>query len=172
MAFLRFSRDKRGYEYFTLVEPINRRGRSVSRVLYWFRTPPDVKVGRQPFDDSVRRALETQNPGVSFDWRAILETPIPSADAEKWRERRRTERAERAARQAAAEPTADVPAPDEGAAVPEAAGQPAPAGEGDRSPRKRRRRRGRQRSFAAQPQADPAAPVADAVEQRADDVGE
>ncbi len=78
MAFLRFSRDKRGYEYFTLVEPINRRGRSVSRVLYWFRTPPDVKVGRQPFDDSVRRALETQNPGVSFDWRAILETPIPA----------------------------------------------------------------------------------------------
>ena len=44
---------------------------------------------------SVRRALEAQNPDITFDWRAILETPIPSADADKWRERRRAERAAR-----------------------------------------------------------------------------
>jgi hypothetical protein len=69
--------------------------------LYWYRTPPDVKVGREPFDAAVRAALEAQNPNVKFDWRQILETPIPSADAEKWRERRRAERSERAARQAA-----------------------------------------------------------------------
>jgi hypothetical protein len=68
--------------------------------LYWFRTPPDVRVGRQPFDEAVRRALEAQYPDVRFDWRQILETPIPSADAEKWRERRRAERSERAAREA------------------------------------------------------------------------
>jgi hypothetical protein len=68
--------------------------------LYWYRTPPDVKVGREPFDPAVRAALEANNPGVRFDWRQILETPIPSADAEKWRERRRAERSERAARQA------------------------------------------------------------------------
>jgi hypothetical protein len=67
--------------------------------LYWYRTPPDVKVGREPFDPAVRAALEANNPGVRFDWRQILETPIPSADAEKWRERRRAERSERAARQ-------------------------------------------------------------------------
>jgi hypothetical protein len=79
---------------------VNRRGKSVSRVLYWFRTPPDVRVGRQPFDEAVRRALEARYPDVRFDWRQILETPIPSADAEKWRERRRAERSERAARQA------------------------------------------------------------------------
>jgi hypothetical protein len=59
-----------------------------------------VKVGREPFDPAVRAALEANNPGVRFDWRQILETPIPSADAEKWRERRRAERSERAARQA------------------------------------------------------------------------
>ncbi len=63
-----------------------------------YRTPPDVKVGREPFDEAVRRALEAQYPDVGFDWRKILETPIPSADAERWRERRR---ADRAARQAA-----------------------------------------------------------------------
>lgn len=101
MAFLRFSRDKRGVENFYLVQPTtNRRGKVRPRVLYWFRSPPDVKVGREPFDPDVRRALEAQNPDVTFDWRAIVETPIPSADADKWRERRR---AERAAKHAAAE---------------------------------------------------------------------
>lgn len=98
MAFLRFTRDKRGYEYFYLVQPSQRRGKSAARVLYWFRTPPNIKVGREPFDEAIRRELEAQNPDVSFDWRKILETPIPSADAEKWRERRRAERAARAAR--------------------------------------------------------------------------
>jgi len=82
------------------VEQGSRRGKPVSRVLYWYRTPPDVKVGREPFDPAVRQALEAQNPNVKFDWRQILETPIPSADVERWRERRRTERSERAARQA------------------------------------------------------------------------
>jgi hypothetical protein len=101
LAFLRFTRDKRGVENFYLVQPTtNRRGKVRPRVLYWFRSPPDVKVGRQPFDPAVRQALEAQNPDVSFDWRAIVETPIPSADADKWRERRR---ADRAAKHAAAE---------------------------------------------------------------------
>src|SRR5262245_28448633 len=99
MAFLRFTRDKRGYEHFYLVEATpNRKGKLRSRLLYWFRTPPNVKVGREPFDENVRRLLETHNPGVVFDWRAIMETPIPSADAERWRERRRAERAARGSR--------------------------------------------------------------------------
>jgi hypothetical protein len=101
LAFFRFSRDNRGYEHFSLVQPMtNRRGKVRQRVLYWFRTPPNVRVGREPFDEAVRRQLEKQNPDVTFDWPGILETPIPSADADKWRERRRVERA---ARQAAAE---------------------------------------------------------------------
>jgi hypothetical protein len=94
VAFLRFSRDKRGVESFSLVHATaNRRGKVRPRILYWFRTPPDIKVGREPFDADVRRALEKQNPDILFDWRAIQETPIPSADADKWRERRRAERA-------------------------------------------------------------------------------
>lgn len=101
MAFLRFTRDKRGYEHFYLVEAsTNRRGKTRARVLYWFRTPPGVRVGREPFDEEVRRTLEAQYPGITFDWRKINETPIPSAEAERWRERRRTERAEKAARRA------------------------------------------------------------------------
>lgn len=160
MAFLKFSRDKRGVEHFSLVQPTtNRRGKIRPRVLYWFRSPPDVKVGREPFDAEVRRALETQNPDIAFDWRAIVETPIPSADADKWRERRR---AERAAKHAAAEdesaeaangeadainvpsaPAAATPAqtmvaaPD--AAQPSEAPDTAKAGEAIRKRRRRRR---------------------------------
>jgi hypothetical protein len=97
VAFLKFSRDKRGYENFYLLEPANR-GKARPRVLYWFRTPPNVKVGRTPFDPDMRHAVEAQNPGVAFDWDAIVRTPIPPpSDTERWRERRRVERAMRSA---------------------------------------------------------------------------
>jgi hypothetical protein len=99
VPFLRFSRDKRGYEVFALVQPDQRGGQSKPRVLYAFRTPPNIKVGRDPFDDETRKELEAANPGVGFNWRQIKETPIPSADAEMWRERRRAmKEAKRAAK--------------------------------------------------------------------------
>jgi hypothetical protein len=94
VPFVRFSRDKRGYENFFLMQP-PARGKARPRLLYWFRTPPNVKVGRTPFDPEIRRALEAQNPDVAFDWVAIGRTPIPPADAERWRERRRAIRAMR-----------------------------------------------------------------------------
>jgi hypothetical protein len=107
VAFLKFSRDKRGVEHFCLMHTTtNRRGKVRPRVLYWYRSPPDVKVGREPFDAPVRRALEAQHPDITFDWRAIIDTPIPSADADKWRERRRAERAAKHA--AAAEESAEA----------------------------------------------------------------
>ncbi len=110
-AALRFSRDKRGYEYFSLVEPSGRGGDG-GRVLYLFRTPPGVKVGRAPFDESTRRALEAQNPGVTFDWPRLVSAPVPATapEVERWRDRRRQERAEKAARAAL---RADAPTPDE-----------------------------------------------------------
>jgi hypothetical protein len=123
VAFLRFSRDKRGVESFSLVHATaNRRGKVRPRVLYWFRTPPDIKMGREPFDAEVRRALEKQNPDITFDWRAIQETPIPSADADKWRERRRAERAAKHAARAEEESpeAADAEAATESAAGAEA----------------------------------------------------
>jgi hypothetical protein len=108
MAFFRFNRDRRGYEHFYLVEPVtNRRGKTRPRVLYWYRSPPNVRVGRAPFDEEVQRALEAQNPGVAFDWKKIVDAPIPSADVEKWRERRRVEKAEKARLRSAAVPVVD-----------------------------------------------------------------
>jgi hypothetical protein len=162
VAFLRFSRDKRGYEHFYLMQPTNRRGKSQQpRVLYWFRTPPNVRVGREPFDAGVRRALEAQNPGVAFDWKTILETPIPSADTERWRERRRVEKAIRhavaedeAAETALIEAAEDLPGEPVGVIEARAteiapvavSSPPAAPGAGDASRRKRRRRHGRRGS--------------------------
>lgn len=162
MAFFRFSRDKRGYEHFSLVESTtNRRGKVRQRVLYWFRSPPGVRVGREPFDEGVRRALEAQNPGVTFDWRSILEAPIPSADADKWRERRRAERATKQAVAADADDERAVEVLADG--VEQAQAEPARAeivaagptslapNPGDGARKKRRRRRGRRTSTPGEP---------------------
>ena len=72
MPFLKFSRDKRGYENYYLFE-----GKGRPRLLFWFRTPPQVKVGRAPFSDDVRKMVEAQNPGMTFDWPRLMATPIP-----------------------------------------------------------------------------------------------
>jgi len=111
MAFLKFSRDKRGYEHFYLVQPSNR-GKGRPRVLYWFRTPPNIKVGRSPFDPAIRRELEAQNPDVAFDWEAIVHTPVPPViEPERWRERRRVERTLRAAEAEESDSIADATEP-------------------------------------------------------------
>jgi hypothetical protein len=144
VPFLKFSRDRRGYEHFSLVESVSgRRGKARERVLYWFRTPPNVKVGREPFDDHVMHALEAQYPSMRFDWAALRNTPIPSVEPEYWRERRRADRAARRAqdeeeatetaagdRSTPEQPAADNPRPDvAGLAIPDAAPAAAPDGE-------------------------------------------
>jgi hypothetical protein len=111
VAFLKFSRDRRGYEHFYLVQP-STRGKARSRLLYWFRTPPNIKVGRSPFDPEMRRALEAQNPDIAFDWETIVHTPIPPpVEPERWRERRRVERALRAEEAEEADSVAEVSEP-------------------------------------------------------------
>src|SRR5262245_20015804 len=95
------------------------------RVLYVFRTPPGIKVGREPFDETVRRSLEEQNPGVQFDWQKLSVILPPAPDVEYWRERRRVEKAakqaqreeareEAAAREAASSASSQETVPDEG----------------------------------------------------------
>ncbi len=79
MPFLRFSRDKRGYETTALVDAGRRDGRSQERILYWFRTPPGVKVGRPALDEVAIRFIEEHNPDIEFDWPKILEVQPPAA---------------------------------------------------------------------------------------------
>ena len=139
MSFLKFSRDGRGYEHFYLVEPeTGRRGKTRQRVLYWFRTPPNVKVGREPFDAHVMRALEARYPGVKFDWDQLRHTPIPSVEPEYWRERRRAERVMRRlqededAQAVAAEPPTLEPGPTD--LVPQDLAEPPGADRGPETP--------------------------------------
>lgn len=111
MPSVRFSRDKRGYEYVYLVHTPTRRGKpGRTRVLYWYRTPPGVRIGRKPFDEEVQRTVEQQNPGVAFDWPAIIKAEMPPPDmTDFWRERRRLEKVARQERRAAeAEESGDV----------------------------------------------------------------
>jgi len=112
VPFLRFSRDKRGYENTYLCETVHRRGKPArTKILYWFRSPPGVKVGRQPFDEEVRKTLEAQNPGVRFDWPTLVATPMPAPEPEPWWEKRRAERQARQARRADDNDVEEVPEP-------------------------------------------------------------
>jgi hypothetical protein len=110
VPFVRFSRDKRGYEHLYLIDSSKERGRS--RVLYWFRTPPGVKVGRAAFDPDTQRSLERQNPDVQFDWPQIVAARMPPpVPVENWREKRRAERAVKRARAAETIGTAELERP-------------------------------------------------------------
>jgi hypothetical protein len=63
-----------------------RKGKTRSRVLYWFRTPPGVRVGRAALDEDAIRLIERHNPDVEFDWTRILKSqgeetkPAPSRE--------------------------------------------------------------------------------------------
>jgi hypothetical protein len=68
---MRVNRDRRGYETTSLTETGGRR-RKGQRLLYYFRTPPSVRVGREAIDPEAMRMLEQHNPDVSFDWDRLL----------------------------------------------------------------------------------------------------
>ena len=187
MPFVRFSRDKRGYVYVFLVDVPGKQGRGAPRVLYWFRTPPGLKVGRDAFDEDTRATIESRYPHLTFDWQQIVNTPLPPAEVVTWRERRRQERAQKKAALAdepdeasievvpgdgqleaedtpdsgtgAAFSAAETPAADIQAHPPHASGA-------DQSRRRRRRRGGRSRRGApsAGPGAEPAPDVGAASE--------
>jgi translation initiation factor IF-2 len=127
VPFVRVSRDKRGYEHIYLFE-ISHRRPSKPRILYWFRTPPGVRVGREPFDEPVKRALEALNPGITFDWKKLASDTLPPPEVENWRERRRAEREAKRARRG------DEPRTAAGAEEPEADGEAASEAIGAEAP--------------------------------------
>jgi hypothetical protein len=145
------SRDRRGYERITLVHSSStKRGRQTRPgVLYWYRTPPGIRVGREAFDESTRRALEAQYPDLSFNWSQLTARAAEPPDVEPWRERKRAQRAGKRAH--TAEEVHPQPAGDPNA--PAAGESAAPMGvsavttvPAARNSRRRRRRGGRGRS--------------------------
>ena len=111
MPFLRVLRDKRGYETTYLMHWFRDGSRQRSRVLYVFRTPANVRVGRLPLDRDVLRQLEVRYPDIAFDWESVRENqqviePMPDI------RRRRPKRDEQESAPApAAAAQAPAPAP-------------------------------------------------------------
>jgi len=88
VPFLRVMRDKRGYETTYLMHWFREGSRQRSRVLYMFRTPGGVRVGRLPLDRDVLRQIEAQHPEIEFDWNAVRETQQVIEPAPDFRRRR------------------------------------------------------------------------------------
>ena len=73
------------------MDSIREGDRQRSRVLYVFRTPPDVRVGSSPLEPVVMRELETLYPNIEFDWKALVSSrqtieSVPRQDYEKKRQ--------------------------------------------------------------------------------------
>jgi hypothetical protein len=73
VPFLRVLRDKRGYETTYLMHWFREGVRQRSRVLYVFRTPGNVRVGRSALDRDVLHQIEARYPDITFDWEAVRE---------------------------------------------------------------------------------------------------
>jgi hypothetical protein len=66
-------------------------------LLYYFRTPPYVKVGRAAFDAEAMERLEQQHPDIKFEWDRILRE-APQTLTEQEAARRKEQRDARDAR--------------------------------------------------------------------------
>ena len=124
MPYLRFSRDKRGYENTYVLHTFRGKRGPEPRLLYWFRTPPGARVGRHPLDAQAIRAIEASNPGLEFDWGEMLKVKPPPRPPENRRGKPRAAKkkprdAPPSGRRAAPEEPAAPAAPD--AAAPTAA---------------------------------------------------
>jgi hypothetical protein len=98
MPFLRYVRDHRGNENTYLVHTFRRFGKTRPEVLYWFRTPPHIQVGKDPLDDGTMKVIQENFPYVKFDWPKIFEKKpppsIPKADDDSRPRRRQKLRTE------------------------------------------------------------------------------
>jgi hypothetical protein len=73
VPFLRVIRDKRGYETTYLMHWCREGTRQRSRILYMFRTPGGVRVGRDALEADVLKQIEAQHPDIEFDWTAVFQ---------------------------------------------------------------------------------------------------
>jgi hypothetical protein len=90
---MRFSRDRRGYEHTYVLHAARGQSRQEPRILYWFRTPPHVRVGRAAIDEEAIRLLEETHPDVSFEWSRMLKAqPPPAPPADEFPRRRGKQR--------------------------------------------------------------------------------
>ena len=110
MPFLRVIRDKRGYETTYLMHWYREGSKQRSRILYVFRTPGGVRVGRDALEPDVLRTLEARHPDISFDWKSVIANRQVIENTAEPRRRRRKSADEEAVPRAA-ESKAEPPAP-------------------------------------------------------------
>jgi hypothetical protein len=92
VPFLRVIRDKRGYETTYLMHLYRDGPRQRSKILYVFRTPGGVRVGRDPLEPDVLRQIESQYPDIQFNWATVRESQqLIETSAEPRRRRPRRE---------------------------------------------------------------------------------
>ena len=121
MPFLRVIRDKRGYETTYLMHWYREGNRQRSRILYVFRSPGGVRVGRRALEPEILRQIEGQYPDIAFDWKAVVDNQQvvePAPDARRPRKKRREAEGDTGETAAAAPPAAQ--------ARPDASPQPNP----------------------------------------------
>jgi hypothetical protein len=94
VPFLRIIRDKRGYETTYLMHWYKEGSRQRSRILYVFRTPAGVRVGRAALERDILRTLEAQYPDIAFDWKSVLENQQVVEPPPEQRRPKRRKRAE------------------------------------------------------------------------------
>jgi hypothetical protein len=109
VPFLRVIRDKRGYETTYLMHLYREGHRQRSRILYVFRSPGGVRVGRDALEPDVLRDLEAQYPDIAFDWKDVREHQQHIEMSPEPRRRKPPKRDETVT--AAPEPQAPVPTP-------------------------------------------------------------
>ena len=94
MPFLRVIRDKRGYETTYLMHWFRDGNRQRSRILYAFRTPGGMRVGRDPLEPEILREIESHYPEIAFEWKVIRDNQqIIEPAVEQRRRRPRSEEA-------------------------------------------------------------------------------
>jgi hypothetical protein len=104
VPFIRHTRDKRGNETTYVMHAYRpAQGPQKTRVLYLFRSPSHLKMGRHALDEEIREALEHTHPDVSFDWSAL------GRESAVVREERQRPRGPRAVQPPGPRPSAPVP---------------------------------------------------------------
>jgi len=94
VPFIRIIRDKRGYETTYLMHWYKEGHKQRSRILYVFRSPGGVRVGRAPLEPEILRTIEAQYPDIAFDWKAVVDhqqVVEPAPEMRRPRKRKRTE---------------------------------------------------------------------------------
>lgn len=101
--------------------------RQRSRILYVFRTPGGVRVGRDPLEPDVLRQLEALYPDIVFNWQVVRESQqLIETAAEPRRRRPRREDESAAVAPPPAVPAPAAAAPAAAAPAPPSASAPAP----------------------------------------------